>query len=196
MVSLMGLSSVASAYYHWTYFTQRTGAFTPVRLRFDLNTLPGQTVSFFLPRKGPAKMVDGDSYRSLTQQLRRAGETWNTPTSALQVRFGGYTDQAFADVLTDQVTPGIDVVFDDELPPGVLALSEPLTYTDLKYLGEKTSPGFAPILRSRLQLASDLAGRGQASYSDEFFATLVHESGLHRPAGVAIHAGTPWPALR
>ena len=101
MVSLMGLSSVASSYYHWTYFTQRTGAFTPVRLRFDLNTLPGQTVSFFLPRKGPAKMVDGDSYRSLTQQLRRAGETWNTPTSALQVRFGGYTDQAFADVLTD-----------------------------------------------------------------------------------------------
>ena len=176
-VALMALSSVASAYYHWTFFTARTGEFKPVRLRFDLNALPDGTVSFFIPRKGPAKMVDGDNYQSLARQLRRAGETWNTPFSALQVRFGGYTDQAFADVLADQVTPGIDVVFDDELPPGVLALSEPLTYTDLKYLGEKSSPGFAPILRSRLQLASDLAARGQASYSDQFFATLVHEFG-------------------
>lgn len=177
MAGLLALASVAPAYYHWTYFTQRTGAFTALRLRFDLNALPNQTVSFFIAKQGPSKLVAGDSFSSLASQIRRAGETWNVENTALKVRFGGYQEKAFSDVLTEQVTPGIDVVFDDDLPPGVLALSEPLTYTDLKYLGEKNSPGFAPILRSRLQLASDLAARGQASYSDAFFATLVHEFG-------------------
>ena len=176
-VGLLALASVAPAYYHWTYFTQRTGAFTALRLRFDVNALPNQTVSFFIAKQGPAKLVAGDSFSSLASQIRRAGETWNVENAALKVRFGGYQEKAFSDVLTEQVTPGIDVVFDDDLPPGVLALSEPLTYTDLKYLGDKNSPGFAPILRSRLQLASDLAARGQASYSDAFFATLVHEFG-------------------
>lgn len=175
--SLVALSSVASGYYHWTFFAQRTGALTPMRLQFDLKSLPGQTVSFFIAKSGPSKMVDGDSFTALTTQLRRAAETWNVETSALKVKFGGYANKSFSDVLAEQVTPGIDVVFDDDLPPGVLALSEPLTYTDLKYLGDKSSPGFAPILRSRLQLASDLAVRKQASYSDAFFGTLVHEFG-------------------
>lgn len=175
--AMASLSSVASAYYHWTFFTQRSGPFQAIPLRFDLVALPDSTVSFFIAQQGPTKMVDGDNFAALVSQIRRAGETWNVPGSALKVKFGGLQEKKFSDVLAEQVTPGIDVVFDDELPPGVLALSEPQTYTDLAYLGGANAPGFAPIVRARLQLASDLAARGQASYSDAFFLTLVHEFG-------------------
>ncbi len=175
--AMASLSSVASAYYHWTFFTQRSGPFQAIPLRFNLGALPDSTVSFFIAQQGPAKMVEGDNFAALVSQIRRAGETWNVPGSALKVKFGGLQEKKFSDVLTEQVTPGIDVVFDDELPPGVLALSEPQTYTDMAYLSAANSPGFAPIVRARLQLASDLAARAQASYSDAFFLTLVHEFG-------------------
>ncbi len=177
IAAFVSLSSVASAYYHWTFFAQRSGPFQAMRLKFDVDKLPDSTVSFFVAQQGPAKMVDGDNFPALVSQIRRAAESWNVPGSALKVKFGGLQAKAFSDVLAEQVTPGIDVVFDDDLPPGVLALSEPQTYTDLAYLGGPSSPGFAPILRSRLQLASDLAVRSQASYSDAFFLTMVHEFG-------------------
>ena len=175
--AMVSLSSVASAYYHWTFFTQRSGPFQTMRLRFDLGALPDSTISFFIAQQGPGKMVDGDNFPALVSQIRRAGETWNVPGSALKVKFGGFEDKKFTDVLAEQVTPGIDVIFDDDLPPGVLALSQPQTYTDLTYLGAANGPGFAPIVRSRLQLASDLAARAQTSYSDAFFLTVVHEFG-------------------
>ncbi len=177
MAALVSVSSVASAYYHWTYFTGRTAPFTEIRLRFDLDALADSTVSFFIAKQGPAQMVDGDNFPALVSQIRRAGETWNVPGSALKLKFGGFQDKPFTDVLAEQTTPGIDVVFDDDLPPGVLAYSQPYSYTDLAYLGVPNAPSFAPILRSRLQLASDLAARAQASYSDAFFLTMVHEFG-------------------
>lgn len=175
--AMVSLSSVASAYYHWTFFAQRSGPFQAIPLRFNLDALQDSTVSFFISQQGPAKMVEGDNFAALVSQIRRAGETWNVPGSALKVKFGGLQEKKFSDVLGEQVTPGIDVVFDDELPPGVLALAEPMTYTDMAYLGAPNGPGFAPIVRARLQLASDLTTRGQASYSDAFFLTLVHEFG-------------------
>ncbi|MEO5924724.1 MAG: matrixin family metalloprotease [Bryobacteraceae bacterium] len=174
---LIALSSVASAYYHWTYFAQRSGPFQAMRKRFDLALLPDATVSFFISKQGPAKMVAGDNFPALVSQIRRAAEVWNVSGSELKVKFGGLQEKAFTDVLNEQVTPAIDVVFDDDLPPGVLAYSDPMTNTDLAYLGAANGPGFAPILRSRLQLASDLAVRSQASYSDAFFLTIVHEFG-------------------
>ena len=176
-IALFGLSSVSSAYYHWTFFTQRSAPFQELRLRFDTAALPDSTVSFFIAKQGPAKMVDGDNFPALVSQIRRAAEVWNVPTSALKLKFGGLQEKSFTDVLSEQVTPGIDVVFNDDLPPGVLAYSDPQTYKDLGYLGTANSPGFAPILRSRLQLASDLTTRSQASYSDAFFLTIVHEFG-------------------
>lgn len=175
--AMLCLSPMASAYYHWNFFAQRSGPFLAMPLKFDLQALPDSTVSFFIAQQGPGKLVDGDNFPALVSQIRRAGETWNVAGSALKLRFGGFQDRKFTDVLSEQVTPGIDVVFDDDLPPGVLALSEPQTYTDMAYLGAANSRGFAPIVRGRLQLASDLAARGQASYSDAFFQTLVHEFG-------------------
>jgi hypothetical protein len=179
---LLALTALAPAwgYYHWTFLAGGRGAAEARLLKFDLEALPDRTVRFFIASAGPAKLVAGDNFTALASQIRRAGESWNVPQSALRIEFGGLTERDFSQALTEQRTPAIDIVFDDDLPPGVLALSEPQTYTDLSYLAPKDGkPGapFAPILRSRLQLASDLAVRGQASYSDAFFLTLVHEFG-------------------
>ena len=61
------------------------------------------------------------------------------------------------------------------MPPGLLAQTFPTTPKDV---GDLTKgPGFVPILRSKLQLRSDLTVKQQASYSDAFFLTIVHEFG-------------------
>jgi hypothetical protein len=66
-------------------------------------------------------------------------------------------------------------VFDDNMPPGILAQTKPTFPADL---GDLTKgPGFVPILRCRLQLRSDLTAKQQASYSEAFFLTMVHEFG-------------------
>ena len=48
------------------------------------------------------------------------------------------------------IKPGIDVVFDDNMPPGILAQSRPTVSADLTFITKDTP--FVPILRSRLQL--------------------------------------------
>ena len=115
--------------------------------------------------------MDGDNYDALVSQIRLAAETWNgVATSDIRLRFGGFETFGAA-----QATPGIDVVFDDDMPPGLLAQTFPSTPKDL---GDLTKgPGFVPILRSKLQLRSDLTVKQQASYSDAFFLTIVHEFG-------------------
>ena len=169
---LLALSPVSSAYYYWIYFPGRTGPFKAYPAKFDLSALPDKTVSYFISDKPPGKLVDGDKYDALVSQIRLAAATWNeVPSSDLRVRFGGF--ESFA---TPQATPGIDVVFDDaDMPPGLLAqtfLSRPEDVGDLT-----KGPGFVPILRSKLQLRSDLTIKQQASYADAFFLTMVHEFG-------------------
>ena len=168
---LLSLSSISSAYYYWIYFPGRTGPFQPYPAKFDLSALPDKTVSYFISDKPPGKLVDGDNYDALVSQIRLAAETWNgVATSDIRVRFGGFETFGSA-----QAAPGIDVVFDDDMPPGLLAQTFPSTPKDL---GDLTKgPGFVPILRSKLQLRSDLTVKQQASYSDAFFLTIVHEFG-------------------
>lgn len=168
---LLSLSSVSSAYYYWIYFPGRTGPFQQYPAKFDLSALPDKTVSYFISDKPPGKLVDGDNYDALVSQIRLAAETWNGVTSSdIRVRFGG-----FSTVGTTQATPGIDVVFDDDMPPGLLAQTWPSTPANV---GDLTKgPGFVPILRSKLQLRSDLTVKKQASYSEDFFMTMVHEFG-------------------
>jgi hypothetical protein len=170
---VVAASSAASGYYHWVFFANKSGPYTPIRMKFDLNALPGGAVPYFISNQGPDPMVPGDNFTALVSQIRLAAETWNgVPNSALRLEFGGV-----AEIGQKQSAPGIDVVFDDEMPPGILALSKPSTHTDLSYLAGPDSPGFAPILRSRLQLRKDLTAHQQASYSDRFFLTIVHEFG-------------------
>jgi hypothetical protein len=172
-ILLLSLSSVSSAYYYWLYFPGTTGPFQAYPAKFDLNTLPDKTVSYFISDQPPSKLMDGDNYDALVSQIRLAAETWNgVKTSDLRLRFGGF--ETFG--ATPQAAPGIDVVFDDnDMPPGLLAqtiLSRPENVGDLT-----KHPGFVPILRSKLQFRSDLTFKQQASYSDAFFLTMVHEFG-------------------
>jgi len=167
---LLSLTSVSSAYYYWIFFPgNATGQWYAAK--FDLSAMPDKAISFFISDKGPGKLVDGDNYDALVSQIRLAAETWNgVNTSDLRLRFGG-----FSTIGSPQAAPGIDVVFDDNMPPGILAQTTPSMPQDV---GDLTKgPGFVPILRSRLQLRSDLTVKGQASYAEAFFLTMVHEFG-------------------
>ncbi|HEY2844265.1 MAG TPA: matrixin family metalloprotease [Bryobacteraceae bacterium] len=168
---LLSLSSVSSAYYYWLFLPGSANPSQPYPGKFDLSAQADRAVSYFISDQPPGKLVDGDNYDALVSQIRLAAETWNgVATSDIRLRFGG-----FSTVGSAQAAPGIDVVFDDNMPPGLLALTTPSFPSDV---GDLTKgPGFVPILRSRLQLRSDLTANGQASYAETFFLTMVHEFG-------------------
>ena len=90
--------------------------------KFDLNALPdGHTVSYFISDQGPGPVMAGDSYQAIVSQIRLAAAAWNgVASSDLRLAFGGIASTA-----TQQLSPGIDVVFDDNMPPGLLAQSLP-----------------------------------------------------------------------
>ncbi len=207
--ALCVLQSVAPAYYHWVFYLSRDGNFIPIRKKFDLSQ--STQIPYFISQNGPSQMVVGDSFPALISQIRRAAETWNqVPTAAIELKFGGMGEISIGQAASgtgaagtgefskglqvglEQNAPGIDVVFDDEMPPGILAQSWPETLQDLTSLAPASSSDtqpadgqpaadpaqiFAPILRSRLQLRSNLADANQPSYSDQFFMTMVHEFG-------------------
>jgi len=43
-VAIAVLSPIASAYYYWIFFAGDSGPFTPIPARFDLSSLPNQTI--------------------------------------------------------------------------------------------------------------------------------------------------------
>src|ERR1019366_3136214 len=56
-------------------------------------------------------------------------------------------------------------------------------------------PGFVPILRSNVQLRSDLSFDQQASYTNAFFLTIVHDFGhtlglQHSPVSATMSTST------
>ncbi len=171
-VSLIALPSVASAYYHWVFFPGSNGPYTPVPEKFDLRVLPdSHTISYFISDQGPEPLMPGDSFHAIVSQIQLAAGVWSgVASSDLRLAFGGISSAA-----TQQSAPGIDVVFDDEMPPGLLAQSLPMTVQDVSFVANGAA--FVPILRSRLQLRKDLTFYQQASYSDSFFLTIVHEFG-------------------
>jgi hypothetical protein len=167
--------SIASGYYNFVYFTSRNAPFTPVPVRFDLNALVGSTVSYFISDQPPSAMMPGDSYAGIVSQIVSAAAVWNgVSTSALRLSYGGVST-----VGTPQSTPGIDVVFSQDVPAGLLAYTIVTTPADASpFVGG----GFVPLLRSKVQLRSDLTAtvgivNGQPSYSELFYTTLVHEFG-------------------
>src|SRR5712692_459967 len=127
--SLAAMSSLASGYYHWIYFANRTGPFNPVPLRFDLNALPGGAVNYVISDQGPGPLAPGDSFAAIVSEIQAAAGVWNgVNSSALRVQFGG-----IGPVGLPQSTPGIDVVFDDNMPPGILAQTWPTTVNDVSF---------------------------------------------------------------
>lgn len=165
--TLLLLAPGASAYYHFVRYNTRTGPFTPIVQKFDLNALAGKTVQYFLPEQAPASLAAGDSYASVVSEIRAAAQVWNDiPTSDLRVAFGGIRPTG-----TPMNAPGIEVIF-DEITPGVIAYGGPIT-TGEAITGANGT--FVPVMKSQVVLGVELMKR--QSYSERFFLTVVHEFG-------------------
>jgi hypothetical protein len=162
-----------SAYYYYTYFNTSSPPYTPIAARFDINSLPNNTVPFFISDNGPSAMVPGDSFQALISEIRAAAGIWNgVATSSLRLGYGGLFSAG-----TTESAPGIRIEFSDDIPPGLLALSAPQSFGNL-VPGPNGNGGFIPVVLSVMQLPTDLSKSALgASYSEAFFVTLVHEFG-------------------
>lgn len=165
------LANTSSAYYYYTYFNSSASPYTPIVARFDLNTLTNNTVPFFVSSTGPSKMYPGDTLAALVSQMNAAAEVWNNVgTSSIRLAYGGFYSPG-----TTESAPGIQIEFSDDIPPGLLALSIP---TVVGGFSNGPSGTFLPIYLSLMELPSDMVAQGDgASYSEQFFVTLVHEFG-------------------
>jgi hypothetical protein len=183
---LAAVSSVASGYAHWVFFSGRSAPFTPVPAIFNLGSLTNNTVSYFISDQGLGPLMPGDTESNLVSQIQAAAAVWNTvPSSTIRVAFGGYAGIGLAQT-APQVTPGIDVVFDDgDVSPGLLAITH-LTWLESDVNAVANGAPFVPIRRSTITLPHNLAAiasgstapaRSLASYYDLFFMVVVHEFG-------------------
>ena len=174
LAGFAAMSSLAFAYSHWVFYPSGTAPFAPLPARFDLSALTGNKVNYFISDQGPATLMPGDSLTAIYGQIQRAASVWNGVTSSsLRLSYGGVATIGGA-----QTAPGIDVVFDDNMPPGILAQTRPTFPADLGFVAAEGT-AFVPILRSKVQLRSDLTAQGaeQISFTDSFFLTVVHEFG-------------------
>jgi hypothetical protein len=166
-------SSIASGYYNYTFFPNGAGAYnSAVTAKIDLGQVFNNTIPFFISDQGPNPMVPGDTFPALINQIRAAGAVWNgVATSNARLSFGGMETMG----LVSQNAPGIDVVFTDDIPPGLLAQTRISLPQDLSFVSK--GAGFVPIQRATVELRKDLTVYQQASYYDSFFLTIVHEFG-------------------
>ncbi len=165
--------SSAGAYYHFVHYTSKTAPYNPVPEKLDLTALPHQTVTILVSTTGPQKLTQMDGFPSILNQIRLAAQAWNgVATSALRVSFGGlYVDG------TPEATAGAEVVFDDEVPPGLLGYTVPLV---VNAMVTRPDGSFFPIDQSIIHLHSDLTSTvtsGGPSYLSSFFRMMVHEIG-------------------
>lgn len=183
---LAAVSSVASGYAHWVFFSGRSAPFTPVPAIFNLGSLTNNTVSYFISDQGLGPLMPGDTESNLVSQIQAAAAVWNAvPSSNIRVAFGGYAGIGLA-ATAPQVTPGIDVVFDDDdVPPGLLAITH-LTWLESDVSAVANGAPFVPIRRSTITLPHNLMAissgtaappRSLASYYDLFFMIVAHEFG-------------------
>jgi hypothetical protein len=173
--ALTALSSIASGYYHFVYFPSRSGPFTPINLHFNLAQLTNNTVYFYISDQGPSVLVPSDSFTAVIGELQLAAKAWNNiPGSQIQLAYGGLENAA----TTPQSAPGIDVVFSDDIPVGLLAQTLVTSYSNIA-MTNGSGPVYLPILRAQVQLQSNMTITvpQQASFYDSSFTTMVHEFG-------------------
>jgi hypothetical protein len=162
-------SSVASGYYHYVHFAGRLGPFVPMYEKYDLNALPDKTVYYFISDQGPSKLAPGDTLAGLLSEIRQVGKIWNDVSSSdLRVAFGGLSSSS-----TQQTSPGIDIVFDDDIPPGIWALGGVTSVAAPVVAADGT--GFVPIQRGVVRIRRDLSS--SPSFGERAFRTMVHEFG-------------------
>ena len=172
--SLFSLAASGSAYYYYVSFNSRSGPYNPIVKKFDLNTLNNKTVPYFISHQGPTGMVPGDSFAGIVSEMRAAADVWNSVSSSqIRLGYGGLFDPA-----TQESAPRIDVVFSDDIAPGIVALGGPSTTLGTGF--DSNGNTFVPIVRSTLVVHRDfnsIRSDQRASYSELFFVTLVHEFG-------------------
>ena len=124
--------SSASAYYHFIHYTSKTAPYNPVPEKFDLTALPNNTVSVFVSTAGPQKFAQIDGLPSILTPIQQAAQAWDGVAhfGSIRVTFGGL----FVDG-TAESTPSAEVVFDDEIPPGLLAYTVPVSSNDDGHAG-------------------------------------------------------------
>ena len=151
---------------------------------FNLSSLTGNTVSYFISDQTPSPVAPGDSAANLASQIQAAAAVWNTvPSSSIRVAFGGFAAIG-APQTAPQSTPGIDVIFNDaDVPPGLLAQTR-LTWLTSDVNAVSNGAPFVPIRRSTIALRHNLLNASNvtnssplASYDDLFFMVMVHEFG-------------------
>lgn len=168
------LAASATANYHFVRYSSRFGYQQPIYEKFDLNALIHRTVPYFLVSDGQERLAPGDNSNALMSQILLAARTWSdVSTSDLRLAFGGYAATASA----PQSAPGIDVMFSDDVPPGIISYAGPTVKaeTDLN-----ANTPFTPILRSLVVFRKDLTnvdGIAYPSYSEAFFLNAIHEFG-------------------
>ena len=178
LAAMAGLAPWCSAYYYWTYFANSGGPYIPIPIRYDLNAadqygLDNNTVTYLISTQGPTALMPGDTFPAVISQIRAAAEVWNSvSTSGIRLAFGGLSPMTAQDS-----SPEIDVVFTDDVTPGLIALT---TVTTVANPGPLVASGatFVPMLRAQIQLQADLTNPyPQPSSSDAFFLTVAHEFG-------------------
>src|SRR5580704_6872608 len=145
------LSTNGWSYYFFVLYNTSTGPFnTPIAERFDLNALVNNTVPFFISDAGPAVLAPGDSFQAIIGEIRGAAAVWDSvSTSQLRLGFGGL----FRAGAASETSPGIDIEFSDDIPPGLVAYTVHEVTGNLSY----GSGGLiVPIVRSRIYLPNDL----------------------------------------
>ncbi len=176
VVSCLLMSSSGWSYYYYFFYNTANGPFNqPVAERFDLNSLVNNTVPFFISDTGPAVMAPGDSFQAIIGEIRGAAGVWSSVASSkLRLGYGGLFTAGSA----SEFSPGIDIEFSDEIPPGLVALGAPQVTGSLGYGAGNL---IVPIVRSKIYLPRDLTQVPTygdfPSYSEPFFVTMVHEFG-------------------
>jgi predicted Zn-dependent protease len=177
MAALASLAPFCSGYYYYVLLNNSGGAWTQIPARFDLNPsdtygLPNNTVTYLISSQGPATLMPGDSFQAVVSQIRAAANVWNSAGTGIQLTFGGLSNMTQTDAV-----PEIDVVFTDDMPPGLIAETVHSTVQNPAPL-IAAGATFVPLLNSQIQLRSNLTSPyQQASWSDEFFLTVAHEFG-------------------
>ncbi len=166
------LANQGFAYYYYTYFNSTGAPYVPIVAQFDLSTLNGNTVPFFVSSAGPSKMYPGDTLAAMVSQISSAANVWNgVGTSSIRLAYGGFYNPG-----TTESAAGIQVEFSDDIPPGLLAYTIPTVFGNLATASNGAT--FLPIYLSLMELPTDMVDVFDGpSYSEEFFKTVVHEFG-------------------
>src|SRR6476661_10372355 len=102
------LAAPLAGYYH---FIRYDAAGRPVQSKFDLNSLPNKTLTFYVSDNGPTQLLPNDSFASVLGAFRQAIQAWDAVgTSDLRLSFGGlYSANAASN------TPSVQIVFSDDI---------------------------------------------------------------------------------